>query len=160
MKDKINLYRRRFIPNETIHLKDDKILFLDEDLIITKWNTLKPRKDIARGISAYFLKKGIKVSKIYDEEGNLVYWYCDIIDTIIDLKNHSIIFNDLLADVVIYENGFVKVLDIGEIADAVEQNLIDGPTALKALYTLDTLLDIIYTDRFYTLQKYINDYES
>lgn len=160
MENKIDLYRRRFIPNEIVHLKDDKVLFQDEDLIITKWNTLKPRSDTARGLSAYFLKQGIKVSKIYDKEGKLVYWYCDIIDTKLDTENHSFVYDDLLADVIVYDDGFVKVLDIGEIADAMDQNLITVSTALKALHTLDTLLEIIYSGRFYTLQKYLNDFES
>lgn len=159
MQDKVSLYRRRFIPNEIVHLKDDKVLFLNDDLIITKWNTLKPRLDIARGLSAFFLKQGFKVSKIYDKEDKLVYWYCDIIHTNFDPKNHSFIFDDLLVDVIVYENGFVKVLDIGEIADALEQNLIDITTALKAFHTLDTLLDIIYSNKFHTLQKYINDFD-
>ena len=39
------LYRKRFIPMETILLKDDNIVFQNEDVIVTKWNALKPRED-------------------------------------------------------------------------------------------------------------------
>ena len=71
--NKIQLFRRRYIPDEIKELKDDIVLSADDKMILTKWNVLKPRKDIARGVSAYFLDKGIKVSKVYDAEDNLVY---------------------------------------------------------------------------------------
>lgn len=45
------LYRKRFIPDETVELKDDLILLISKDLIITSWDVLKPRRDISRGIS-------------------------------------------------------------------------------------------------------------
>ena len=61
----LKLYRRRYIPNELTHLKDDRILQYDPGkLLITEWKTLKPRKDFARGVSAFFLDRGIKVSKL------------------------------------------------------------------------------------------------
>ena len=66
--NKIQLFRRRYIPDEIKELKDDIVLSADDKMILTKWNVLKPRKDIARGVSAYFLDKGIKVSKVYDAE--------------------------------------------------------------------------------------------
>ncbi|MBQ2320552.1 MAG: DUF402 domain-containing protein, partial [Lachnospiraceae bacterium] len=63
----LKLFRRRFIPEEIVELKDDKILSIDKtnNIIITKWNVLKPRNDIDHGISAYFINDGIKVSKIF-----------------------------------------------------------------------------------------------
>ena len=50
MNNQVSLYRKRFIPCETNYLKDDKIVYMDENIIITKWDTLKPRKDIKRSI--------------------------------------------------------------------------------------------------------------
>ena len=77
--DKIQLFRRRYIPDEIKELKDDIVLSVTDDMILTKWNVLKPRKDIARGVSAYFIDKGIKVSKVYDSEeilsiGIVILW--------------------------------------------------------------------------------------
>ena len=43
------LYRKRLIPFENILLKGDKVLFADEHTIVTKWNTINPRKDIDHG---------------------------------------------------------------------------------------------------------------
>ena len=150
------LYRKRFIPNEIIPLKDDVIVVHKDDLMITAWTTLHPRNDIAKGISAYYLKEGFKVSKVFDKNNNLVYWYCDIIKTKEDNANNSIIFEDLLVDVIIYKDGSIKVLDLDELADALEHNLIDQKETLYALRTLDQLLSIIYQGNFSTLQDPIN----
>jgi hypothetical protein len=73
--EQIRLFRKRFFPDEIIELKDDLILSLSEKVLITKWNVLKPRDDIARGVSAYFFDLGVKVSKVYDAAGQNVYLY-------------------------------------------------------------------------------------
>lgn len=156
---KPKLFRKRFIPYETVYLKDDEILYCENNIIITKWNTLKPRNDISRGISCYFIDKGFKVSKIYNAKNEFVYWYCDIIDTEKHLDENAYVFNDLLIDVMIYESGAVKVVDVAEIADALEDNLIDMEIAKKALRYLDDLLKIIYSGNFGTLKKYIEERE-
>lgn len=70
------LYRKRLIPEECILLKDDELLYRDEKTIITRWNTLKPKKDLHHGFSCYFLDKGVKVSKFYKADGTQICWYC------------------------------------------------------------------------------------
>ena len=37
------LYRQRYIPFETIPLKDDEILFADDKIIITRWKVFRPK---------------------------------------------------------------------------------------------------------------------
>ena len=49
--DKPLLYRKRYIPLEVKSLNDDEILFADDEIIVTKWNTFKPKKDFSNGIS-------------------------------------------------------------------------------------------------------------
>ena len=44
--ENITLYRKRLIPDELVHLKDDVVLYHDDTVIITKWKTIKPRKDM------------------------------------------------------------------------------------------------------------------
>ena len=66
------LYRKRLIPDECILLKDDIIISCDENVILTKWNTLKPKKDLHHGYSLYLLNEGIKVSKFYREDNSLI----------------------------------------------------------------------------------------
>jgi len=155
--DQVRLYRKRFIPNELIYLKDDKILFESDNIIITNWNTLKPRKDISCGVSAYFMDEGYKVSKVFNSAGNVVYWYCDIINTKKDFDQNSIVFEDLLIDVLVYETGLVKVIDSAELADALDTQLITATTVSQALRSLDALLTIINSGNFHTLQMYINN---
>lgn len=150
------LYRRRYIPDELIHLKDDIILVMESDLIITKWETLHPRKDIARGISAFYLKDGYKVSKIYDKNNHIVYWYCDIIQVKKDTEKNTVIIEDLLIDVVLYEDGKIRILDLDELAEALEKKLITQEEATKALRTLDSLLKVIYSGNFASLQETVN----
>lgn len=153
------LYRRRFIPNEIIHLKDDIILVMEKDLIITKWVTLHPRKDISRGISAFYLDKGFKVSKIYDRNNKLVYWYCDIIQVNKASDKNTVIIEDLLIDVIIYEDGTIRILDIDELSDALDQGLITQAETTNALRILNNLLQIIYEGNFDTLKAPINHME-
>ena len=151
------LVRRRFIPDENIELKDDMILALEPNLIITSWNVLKPRRDISRGVSAYFIDKGIKVSKVFDNAGQMVYWYCDIIETHYDEKENTYTFNDLLIDVVVYPDGQVEVLDMDEFADAMEQGILSVGTIAHAMRATDDLLHTIYAGEFEKYTHYIDD---
>lgn len=152
----MNIYRKRIIPDECILLKDDIILEKNEETIITKWKTLKPRRDFHHGYSCYFLKSGYKVSKFYREDNSLLYWYCDIVDYAYNESDDSLIVTDLLADVVIYPDGYVKVLDIDELAVALEKELCESETVIQALSRLGKLLNFIYEDKFDTLSSYVD----
>lgn len=147
----LKIYRKRMIPDECILLKDDIILERTDEVIITKWKTLKPRRDFHHGYSCYFLKLGYKVSKFYREDDSLLYWYCDIVDYAYHESENELIVTDLLADVVIYPDGYTKVLDIDELAVALEKNLCAPQTVTQALRRLDSLLNMIYDDKFETL---------
>ena len=151
----LKIYRRRMIPDECILLKDDIILEQTKDLIVTKWNTLKPRRDFHHGYSCYFLSYGYKVSKLYREDNTFLFWYCDIVDYQYKKEENALIVTDLLADVVIYPDGFVKVLDINELAIALEKKLCDPERIMQALKKLDNLLNLIYDNKFDTLSSKI-----
>ena len=155
--ENLHLFRRRFIPDEITPLSDDKVLKLEENLIITSWKTLNPRTDFASGMSAYFIDKGWKVSKFLDCEGNIKYWYCDIIDCIVDEASNSFTYEDLLFDVVVYPNGNVKVLDCDEAAEACEKGLITEAQLLKGLRSMNDLLNNVYHGRFDRLQSVIEN---
>lgn len=159
MKNPI-LYRKRLIPNECILLKNDSIRFCDENVIITEWKALKPRKDLHHGYSCYFLKEGYKVSKFYREDDSLLYWYCDIVDYNYVEKDNTLIVTDLLVDVIQYPDGFIKVVDIDEIVTALNENLIDVSVTKTALLRLNNLLEIMYCGDFAKLQNYIHDIEN
>ena len=147
------LYRRRIIPDECVLLKDDIILSCDEDHIVTKWNALRPKKVLHHGASCYFLKEGFKVSKFCREDDSLLYFYCDIVDYNYDAVQNNLIVTDLLADVIIYPDGFVKVVDLDELVTALEARSISLDTLKASLNKLDKLLNIIYSDKFENLTK-------
>ena len=154
------MYRKRLIPEECILLKDDVVLYRDEDVIVTAWHSLKPRKDLHHGYSCYYLKEGFKVSKFYQEDGSLLYWYCDIVDYTYEETTDTYITTDLLADVLIYPDGFVKVVDIDELVTALEQNLISESLLKKSLLRLNHLLTLIYDGRFETMKQQIEGHIS
>ena len=85
MNQTIHLYRKRFIPNELISLHKDEVIYANEELILTRWDTLKPRADFSHGISAYFLKKNC-----YFVEK---YVCCAILFRIEDAENSTFVNN-------------------------------------------------------------------
>ena len=150
------LYRRRLIPSECILLKDDMILEQNDEFIITKWNTIHPKPDFSHGCSCYFLREGIKVSKIYREDGSLVYWYCDIVDFSFEESTETLTVTDLLADVILYPEGRMEVVDLDELAEAMERELITKEQMTTCLRNLNHLLSMIYRDKFDRLQTRLN----
>lgn len=154
------LYRKRLIPEQCIHLKDDIILYQDQDIIVTSWKTLRPKKDLDHGTSCYFLEKGYKISKFYDKKGSLIYWYCDIIDYQFDEEANILTTVDLLADVIIYPDGQIHVVDLDELAQAFESGKLSAALMSQSLYRLNSLLTILYNNQFHTLQAVINQVES
>ena len=153
--DKPVLFRKRLIPDECIPLNDDVILFHDDNIIVTRWSTLHPKHDLDHGYSCYFLKKGCKVSKFLYSDNSLIYWYCDIIDYTFDNKSNTYVFRDLLADVIIMPDGFVKVVDLDEFEQALEKKLLTIEDVEKALCSLDSLLHTIYDGKFDVLKSEI-----
>lgn len=153
------LYRRRIFPSECVLLKDDIILQREPDKIVTKWNALKPKKHLHHGYSCYYLDKGYKISKFYQGDGSLLYWYCDIIESEYTEATNTLIVTDLLADVIVYPDGFVKVVDLDELATAIESNKITSSQLNQTLLHLNELLSVIYSGEFDLLKKDIEQYE-
>ncbi len=149
----LQIYRKRLIPQECILLKGDEIVRQDDEVIVTKWNTLKPGKDFTHGCSCYYLKLGIKVSKFYRADNSLLYWYCDIVDFDFNEEENSVTVTDLLADVVIYPDGNYRVVDLPELAEAYEKQLITASQMTACLRRVDNLLFTIYRNEFDKLQS-------
>jgi len=145
------LYRKRLIPEECILLKDDIILKADENIILTKWNTIKPKKDLHHGYSCCYLKKGVKVSKFYRKDNSQICWYCDIVSYQWKEEKNVLVTTDLLIDILVYPDGTLKILDLDELADAQDQALISGELLKNSLRTADRLLQDIYAGKFYEI---------
>jgi len=156
----LKLFRKRIIPDECVLLKDDIILSANEEFIITKWNTLKPKKDLHHGYSCFFLKEGFKISKFYREDNSLMCWYCDIVDYDYNEEEHSLTATDLLADVIIEPDGFVRVVDLDELADILEQHNLSEQLIVLSLRRLNHLLGLIYAGEFDNLKANIEKWEA
>lgn len=153
----LQLFRKRYIPAECIPLKDDIIVEINDEYILTKWNTINPKTKFDHGSSCYLLKEGIKLSKFYKPDGDLLYWYCDIVSYEFDENKTSLTVTDLLADVKIYPDGRIKVVDLDELADALEKGLITQKQMIAALRQLDHLLSYVYRDKFDRFQAILNE---
>ena len=138
------LIRKRLIPLETLRLEKDVVIHRSERLLVTQWTTIKPKKELHHGASCFLLKEGWKVSRFIDHQGKLICWDCDIIATEYDADTDTFTFTDLLADVLIYPSGLIKVVDLDELAEAVEKKLITTEQLLDSLRKLDALLQLIY----------------
>ncbi len=153
----LQLYRKRYIPAECIPLKNDIIVEQNEDFILTTWKTLNPKTTFDHGSSCYLLKEGLKVSKFYRPDGTLLYWYCDIVNFEYNETENILTVVDLLADVVIHPDGRVKVMDLDELAEALEKGLITQAQLTAGLRQLNYLLTMIDRDKFDRLQSILND---
>lgn len=149
------MFRKRMIPEECVELKDDMIIYQDEERLVTKWKTLKPRKDFSCGYSCYYLKDGYKVSKFLKQNGELKCWYCDIIKTEWKPEENVWIFTDLLADVILTEDKKLRVVDLDELAEAFERGLLTSKELAYALRCLDNLLKKIETGEFEEMKKWL-----
>ena len=149
----LEIYRRRIIPEECLLLKGDEIVTQNEDMIITKWKTIHPRNDFDHGCSCYFLNQGFKVSKFFKQDGSLLYWYCDIVDYEWNEERTKLVVTDLLADVILYPDGKLRVLDLDELAEAFERGLLSPEKMVACMQRLNHLLEYIYKDRFDRLQS-------
>lgn len=152
------LYRKRLIPDECILLKDDVILELTQDYLITQWNSIKPKKDLHHGYSCYLFQEGIKVSKFLREDNSLLYWYCDIVDFTYKKATNELVATDLLIDVIIDEKGTVRVVDLDELGDALSQGLCDCTLVDKALKQANHLLCQIYAGNFSKYTELIDSF--
>ena len=141
------LFRKRLIPAECINLKNDHIIHIEPNQVITRWETFRPKPDFSHGISYYVLDKGWKISKFFKPDNSLAYIYCDIIDTSYDESSDTYVFTDLLADVIITDNQ-VKVVDLDELGDACSEGLISNEMLVSSLHKLNSLLTIIYDGSF------------
>lgn len=75
------------------------------------------------------------------------------VDHTCDPDTDTYVFTDLLVDVIVYPDGFVKVVDLDELVTARRSGILSEELLDTALLRLDNLLQIIYRGEFPRLQK-------
>ena len=76
-----------------------------------------------------------------------------------DKEQNALHIIDLLADVVVYPSGKIRVVDLDELVTALNGGLITQEMLLQSISRLDKLLKIIYEGNFKTLTDYIENEE-
>lgn len=145
---KPGIFRKRYIPFETIDISGDELLYRSEEVLVTRWKAIKPRTDIFGGISYTFIKEGYKISRFYGNDMCFKYWYCDIIDVAYDMGKDTYTLTDLLVDVKMMPDGQIMVLDADELAEALEKGLVSQQQVSSSLRKLDSILKMIYEGNF------------
>ena len=75
-------------------------------------------------------------------------------------SDNKLIVTDLLADAIIYPDGFVKVVDLDELVTALETRSISLDTLKSSLNKLDKLLNIVYDGNFSYLTEKLEKWET
>ena len=114
--------------------------------MVTEWLPIHPRNDVFSGMSYAFFDKGWKISKFYDANKELLYWYCDIVE--VKIENDEYTFIDLLVDVKVYKDGSYEILDMDELDEVVRDGLIDENKKEEALRKLNELVELIKNGKF------------
>ena len=127
----MKIYRKRYIPNEIVDISNDRVILLNDELMVTEWIPINPRSDMSYGKSYTFFKKGWKISKFLNENRELICWYCDIIET--HIENDEYTLTDLLVD---------------ELDEAVSHGLISEDKKEEALEKMNELLEVIKRGEF------------
>ncbi len=117
----MEIYRKRFQPDECIHLKDDEIVYSDKSYICTKWETLRPKEGFDNGASIYDIDHGVKVSK-FCLGAEVQYYYIDIIDMQYDEKTDTYTCVDYVFDIILQPNLHdFEVVDGDEFEELIEK---------------------------------------
>lgn len=142
----MKIFRKRYIPNEIVDISSDEVVYKDEKLIVTKWVPIKPRNDMARGISYTMLDKGWKISKFFDKNDEFMFWYCDIIEH--TYENDTYILTDLLVDLKVFPDGSYEVLDLDELEEALQNGIITKEQKEDAINKLNGLIQVVKSGEF------------
>lgn len=137
------IYRKRYIPDEIVDISDDKMLRFENNILVTKWNTIKPRNDFSWGVSFAYLEEGYKISRFYNEKDEFLFWYIDFVEAHWNQNSDELTLIDLLVDVKIFPDGSWRVLDREELEDCKEKEKITLEQYKKALRSLEKIINML-----------------
>lgn len=144
----MQIYRKRFQPEECVLLKDDEIVYSDSSYICTRWETLKPRNDFDNGASIYDIEHGVKVSK-FCKGNDIVYYYVDIIGMEYLEGDDTYICTDYVLDVIVETDlTTYKVLDEDEFDELIEKGVFTSKEITDTYSKLNFMLDCIKAENF------------
>ncbi len=144
----MQIYRKRFEPDECVLLKDDEIVYADRSYICTKWETLKPRDDFDSGASIYDIKNGVKVSK-FCKNGRILYYYIDIIGIEYSVDDDSYLCTDYVLDIVLQtDHKSYTILDEDELDVLIENGTLNSTQVAETYSKLNFMVTCIEENNF------------
>ncbi len=144
----MQIYRKRFEPDECILLKDDEIVYADRSYVCTKWETLKPRDDFSYGSSIYDIEHGVKVSK-FCKNGRTLYYYIDIIGMEYNEAEDAYLCTDYVLDIVLQTDLMsYTILDEDELEVLIEKEVLSHKEIADTYAKLHFMVDCIEGHKF------------
>ncbi|WP_052807367.1 DUF402 domain-containing protein [Risungbinella massiliensis] len=92
-------------------------------------------------LTYYFVRKGYTISKVFQKNGEFLYYYCDMME-MHQTGRMRYVMVDLLLDLIIYPDGRYHLIDIDEFADSIERGRIKRRQQVHALRTLDRMIGL------------------
>lgn len=94
-------------------------------------------------IQVFNREKNHCITTMFDEEGNIVEWYIDIVKNIgIDSEGIPY-YDDLYLDVVVVPNGEIFLLDLDELEEAYRKKQVDKEDYILAKEEVELILDTV-----------------
>lgn len=105
-------------------------------------------------LTYYFVKKGYTISKVFQRNGEFMYYYCDVME-MRQVGRLRYVMVDLLLDLIVYPDGRYHLIDVDEFAVAVEKGQLKKRQQVHALRTLDKMTRMVVNRSF--IPKYLQD---
>ena len=108
----VKIIKHKLCPYESQDITNDHWHHISEDLLISTWNPVESEMQVASVLSIFELSKGVQISKKFNAQGQLKYWYCDLIAA--RYEDEALHITDLILDLVIFPDGVLQVIDVSE----------------------------------------------
>lgn len=141
-------YKMKLTSNKLEDISDDKVLFQNDEIMVTDFSPKSSSMGTSRVLSFCLFKNNWQISANFDQEGHFRYWYCDIVDYSVNRENNSLTITDLAADVAVFPDNYVSVMDLDELGELIDTESISKEMSVKALKSAQALLKLVYDGQF------------
>ena len=146
--DKLTIIRKRLIPDEEVDISGDELISFDGKTLVTRWLPIKPRPDIGWGQSVTDLEQGVKVSAVFDREGDFRHWYWDVVKADFDEDCRRLVIKDMLLDVVVKPDMTFSVLDEDELERALGEGMLTEAEAQETRQKAARVIELVKSGDF------------
>ncbi len=124
MTKAMKIFKQKFIPEKIYDISDDEVIFFNNEFMITSWEATNSEMGVKKALSLTSFSNGYQISKKFNKENEFMYWYCDIVKAWHDREKNEIWIQDLIADVILFPDKALQVIDLPELVEARKNGLI------------------------------------